>query len=170
MKIQTKITALLLTLPLAYATGLTGTVAATTGSIVLSTAPTLDGTSYTSGVIDLTLNNNAVGGWKAEAQSANASKFINSTLGDLGDGYNFEYDISCSEIVADANFLEAIAAKPDVDLTIADTNYVISDKTSPTYPSTGSVSCTIDSLDDESVGELFAGTYTDTITISLSNL
>ena len=175
MKIQTKLTALLLTLPIAYATDLSGSISETNGIIDLSTAPTLDGTSYTSGVIDITLNNNAVGGWKAEATSANGSMFALQENGTNAadyateDGKNLQYDVSCEELVADSSNLEGIAAISDTTL-VGNTATTISTESSPAYPSTGSIACSIDLITGESVGELFAGSYAETITLSISNL
>ena len=176
MKIQTKLTALLLTLPIAYATTLSGSIAETNGSIALSTDPSIGATGYTTGVITLTLNNNTADGWKAEAASVNGSMFALQESGAnaadyaTADGKNLQYDVSCEELVADSSNLEGIAAMSSVSLDTANTNYVISTESSPSYPSTGSIACSIDLITGESVEELFAGSYAETITLSISNL
>lgn len=175
MKIQTKLTALLLTLPIAYATELSGSIGVTTGSIDLSTEPVIAAAGYTPGVITLELGNNKAEGWTAEATSVNGSMFAlqengaNATDYATADGKNLQYDVSCAELVANETNLEGIAAMSDITL-VANTATTISTESSPSYPSTGSIACSIDLIADESVAELFSGSYEEEITLSISDL
>lgn len=171
MRIQTKIATLLLTLPMAFANGLVGLIDATNGNITLETSPTVDtvdGASvYIPGVLNIALNNNAVGGWKATADSANGGYLQNTDTNGSTTAHRVTYDISCGAVTAGNNNGEAIASTSNIS-PVSDAT--ISTETSPSYPSTGNVACSIDLASGEDMDQQFAGNYADTLTFSLSNL
>ena len=175
MRTQTKIIALLLTVAgiQANAMGLTGTKAAVnSNSATITTAPAITGTTFTDGVITVNLNDNHHDGWKIEATSGNTnSSFQNQNVGaDLNlDGNELDYTVACNGLTADETNLQGVAAVPAQSL--SGTAKTISTVANPTFPSTGSLECQIAVTDgDESVTELFDGTYSETITLTASNL
>jgi hypothetical protein len=176
MKIQTKLTALLLTLPIAYAADLSGSVTAintlgeaTMPSSFFATDGSFDGSS---GII-VQIDNNNANGWEVTADSSNGSMFaLQDGSGNVAnynsiDGKNLQYKVAC-DAVAEASETTAIS------LGNAASPVVISTSTIPTEATVaseaGSLICHLSAVDGETANELFAGNYKDIITLNLDNL
>jgi hypothetical protein len=178
MKIQTKLTALLLTLPLtmAYAEDLAGAVP----TISTLGTPSISGSFFSAGAFDgadgitVQIDNNDSDGWEVTADSTNDSMFahqasvtagLDNTLNALTiDGLNLQYNIAC-DAVAEASSTSATS------LGAYSSPLIISTVTSPTTATVaGSLVCDIAMASGETESELFEGSYEDIITLTLNTL
>jgi hypothetical protein len=169
MKITTKITILLLTLPLAYAAEIIGTVPAisTISNTTILESYITGGPFIGTNAIQTTISNNNTNGWELTAYSENGSKFIHSDLG-ITDSDNLRYLVACNAITDGGQVIPLTNAK---SLGAAENPVIISTIINPTVATvSGNLTCDF-SLDvDETVDELLDGTFNDSITLVISNL
>tara|TARA_B110000459_G_C16619613_1_gene500862 strand:+ start:3960 stop:4481 length:522 start_codon:yes stop_codon:yes gene_type:complete len=173
MRIQTKLTVLLLTLPLAYATAtdsqaLTGTVAAIN---TISTSVGATGTIFANGsdqseTITITVSNNDPDGYELEAHSTHGGDLrhennINST----DEKYNVSYVLNCADN-ASAGTSEGDDLSPGV--INSKTQIWTHNGTSPV--TSEAIVCTFALASDEALTDHFPGRYEDAITITITNL
>lgn len=169
MKIITKITMLLLILPLAYTIEITGTIADinTISNTTILESYITGGPFIGTNGIQTTINNNNAAGWELTADSANGSKFIHSNLG-ITDGDNLRYLIACNAITNGGQVIPLTNAKSLGD---AENPVIISTIINPNVATvSGNLTCDFSLEPDETVDELLDGTFNDSITLIISNL
>lgn len=184
MRTQTKLIALLLTLPMAYAAEvLNGEIASTRYLDVAINADVnshiLTASGFASDPITLTIDDNEVSGWKVYATSDNGSSFFHTTASnpDLTDGYNLYYNVSCDD---DATVgAESTGANNILLPQTGATGILTSQNAAPSVVTDNlTINCqfAVDTTSEsnasasEAIDELFAGDYGDTIVVTLTDL
>ena len=164
MKIQTKIAALLLTLPMAFASNTDDFTASGTSAdentivltsdsaTIFTTAGGFDGSNALAG----TVNNSNDGGWKITAVGSNGT--FKHPDGNL-DGHKLDYSVGC----------DAIGGADATSGVLTSTENTISTDASPVARLHDTAfACHLTA--SESVDELFDGTFTEVITLTSSDL
>lgn len=117
----------------------------------------------------VTINNNHTNGYTITARSTNGSKF-NLAGGDPNqDGQSLEYQFNCSGVtLTDTTFVPSTGLQTltsDVSGTV-----MLSVPNPSSATSDEDMTCTCQLISGETVSELFAGTYNDTVTIDINLL
>lgn len=173
MKIQTKMVALLLTLPMAYAAvqeaALSGVIE-DVNQIANMTTPVsniieggaFNGNSILTGLI----SNNNPAGWELVMYSSNGGHFQNESETDsVLDGNQLKYTVSCDSTThADATSGLTLPFDSSAPITVL----TASSPTSATDED--SLACHLSLADGETVSELYNGTYSDTFYVELKDI
>jgi len=169
MKVYYKLTALALLGTFAFGDGvLSGTVAPVDNMGVnfgdLDVIDTVDG-ELDSLTFSISVENNRTTGYSVTAISTNSGKLVNTTSGgDPGtDGNNIRYTVSCNDL--DSGGVSYAVGASKLALHSINASDLLTPNLTVATPST-STTCTIGIASGETYGELFAGTYSDTLTIS----
>lgn len=172
MRIQTKLTVLLLTLPLAYAATtetktLTGTVAEINS---IATALTGTGSIFSGGsdngeTITITVSNNDPDGYVLHAHSSHGGDLKHSN-NSAAEAYNVSYDLTCAVnanagITAGPNLIPGVEASKTKIWAHNGTGGPVSDE---------DIVCTFALASDETLADHYVGDYDDAITITITNL
>lgn len=168
MKVYHKLTVLALLGTFAVGTGVSGTVALVDTMGVtfgdLDVIDTVDNGELDPLTFSISVENNRTTGYSVTATSTNGGKLVNTTSGgDPGtDGNNIRYTVSCNDL--ESGGVSYAVGASGITLSSAESDLLTPNLTVAT-PST-STTCTIGIASGETYGELFAGTYSDTLTIS----
>jgi hypothetical protein len=168
MKVYHKLIALALLGTVAFGTGVSGTV-----SILNSISTNLVGQTDITEAGNLiepnftiTINNNIVSGYEIGALSNNNSQLLSTTVGvDLNkDGHNIDYKLECFDLASGGTTYANGTVVSGVILTdnIGTTPDILTSNNVVATPSI-ETTCTIRVDSDETYGELFAGSYEDTL-------
>jgi hypothetical protein len=170
MKVYHKLTGLALLGTFAFGGGvLSGTVALVDTMGVtfgdLDVINTVDNGELDPLTFSISVENNRTTGYSVTAISTNNGKLVNTTSGgDPGtDGNNIRYTVSCNDL--DSGGVSYAVGASNLDLHSSNASDLLTPNLTVATPST-STTCTIGIPSDETYGELFAGTYSDTLTIS----
>ena len=130
------------------------------------------GGSFVSPELTLTINNNHDSGYDIDFKSSNGSKFVleegGSPVANPNDGEALDYEFDCDNYTVG---VDTIVALGPLVLSPADTDKVMFNVPDPDAASSNKqVNCRFHLATGEDTDEIFDGTFSDTVTVTISVL